>query len=210
MSSVGMGFSLGVSSMNTQAFDVYTPNHMPKFKQSQFLLGAEGFGCFKRCMIGFSANLAKGDKMQNDTYSYALSGGSLSFNWAYKITSTPKWMIFPMISAGVSAYGIGIDRKITPNQSEMVTYSNRSLNIRNAGITTDISMNIFRLCPASTQKNNKQNQPALGLKLGYTYGFKNSSWTYTGGSVTEGPKFGVRMVYLKLIIGGISRTNIQL
>jgi hypothetical protein len=211
MSSVGIGFSVGLSSMNTQAFNVYTPKQMPKFKQSQILIGAEGFGSFKRCIIGFSANLAKGDKMQNDTYAYSLSGGSLSFNWAYKINTQAQWLVFPMISAGVSAYGIGIDRKITPNQSEMVTYSNRSLNIRNAGVTTDISMNIFRLCPASTQKhNNKQHQPALGLKLGYTYGFKNSSWTYTGGSVTEGPKFGVRMVYLKLIIGGISHTSIKL
>jgi hypothetical protein len=93
----------------------------------------------------------------------------------------------------------------------MVTYSNRSLNIRNAGIITDVSMNIFRLCPVSTQKTkNKQSQSTIGLKVGYTYGFKNSSWTYTGGNVSEGPRFGVRMIYLKLIIGSISNTNIKL
>jgi hypothetical protein len=211
MSSVGIGLSAGVSSMNTHVFNVYTPKYMPQFKQNQFLLGAEGFGCFKRCIIGFSASIGKGDKIQNDTFSYALSGGSLSFNWAYKIHTSSKWYMFPMISTGVSAYGIGIDRKIAPYQSEMVTYSNRSLNIRNAGIITDVSMNIFRLCPASTPKtNNKHRHASIGLKVGYTYGFKNSSWTYTGGSVTEGPRFGVRMMYLKLIIGSISNTNIKL
>ena len=211
MSCAGIGFSAGISHMNTQVFNVYTPKYMPQFKQHQLLLGAEGFGCFKRCIIGFSASIGKGDKIQNDTFSYALSGGSLSFNWAYKIHTSSKWYMFPMISTGVSAYGIGIDRKLAAYQSEMVTYSNRSLSIKNAGIITDLSMNIFRLCPVTTpKKNNKQGQAAIGLKAGYTYGFKNSSWTYTGGSVTEGPRFGVRMVYLKLIIGSISNTNITL
>lgn len=114
-----------------------------------------------------------------------------------------------MASTGFSAYGIGIDQKIQPYQTEMVTQSRRNLHISNAGIVTDVSMNLYKIFEApkpNNSSNKRQFAPSIGCKIGYMYGFKNSSWTYTGGSVTEGPKFGMRMVYFKICIGGITQT----
>lgn len=210
---MGFGFNTGTSYLNTQAFNLYTPGNVRNFKKEQFLLGADAFATFDKCMIGFSAGLAKGDKIQNDTFDYSLSGGAFTFNWAYKLSTPKQWLCFPMLSAGFSAYGIGIDQKIQAYQTEMVTQSRRNLHISNAGVVTDVSMNVYRLFqtpniqPVVSDK--KRFTPGIGLKLGYMYGFKNSSWTYTGGSVTEGPKFGMRMVYFKICIGGISQSTLK-
>lgn len=209
VSQMGIGLSSGISHLNTQALNIYKPGNVRNFKKDQILIGAEGFAIFDRCMIGFSASLAKGDKIQNDTFDYTLSGGSFTINWAYKLTTPKQWLCFPMASAGFSAYGIGIDQKIQPYQTEMVTQSRRNLHISNAGFVTDVSMNVYRVfnAPKSiTNSDKRQLAPSIGLKLGYMYGFKNSSWTYTGGSVTEGPKFGMRMVYFKISIGGITQS----
>lgn len=212
VSQMGIGLSSGVSHLNTQALNIYKPGNVRNFKKDQLLIGAEGFARFDRCMIGFSAGLAKGDKIQNDTFDYTLSGGTFTFNWAYQLTTPKQWLCFPMVSAGFSAYGIGIDQKIQSYQTEMVTQSRRNLHISNAGIVTDVSMNIYRVFNIQKPANNsdkRQFAPSIGCKIGYMYGFKNSSWTYTGGSVTEGPKFGMRMVYLKICIGGISKISLQ-
>ncbi len=212
ISQMGIGINTGLSHLNTQALNTYKPANVRNFKKDQLLIGAEGFATFDRCMIGFSACLAKGDKIQNDTFDYALSGGTFTFNWAYKLTTPKQWLCFPMASAGFSAYGIGIDQKIQSYQTEMVTQSRRNLHINNAGIVTDVSMNVYRLFNSqmpNTNTDKRQFVPGIGLKLGYMYGFKNSSWTYTGGSVTEGPKFGMRMVYFKICIGGISKTSLK-
>lgn len=209
---LGFGISSGISHLNTQAFNVYTSQNVRGFKNNQWLIGAEGFAKFDKCMIGFSAGIAKGDKIQTDTFNYALSGGTFTFDWAYQLKTTSQWLCFPMISAGVSAYGIGIDQKILPLQSEMIRTSRRNLHISNAGIVTDVSMNLYKIYPSNTTSNTdnqKKHLPGIGLKIGYMYGLKNSSWTYTGGSVTEGPKFGMRMVYLKIIICRINQFNIN-
>ncbi|MFM6983113.1 MAG: hypothetical protein ACKOXF_03200 [Chitinophagaceae bacterium] len=212
VSQMGIGINTGISHLNTQAFNLYTPANVRNFKKDQFLFGAEGFARFDKCMIGLGAGIAKGDKIKNDTFDYTLSGGTITFNWAYQLSSKKQWLCFPMASAGFSAYGIGIDQKIQAYQSEMVSNSRRSLHISNAGVVTDLSMNIYRLLNYSATEGVIKKQSfsqAIGLKIGYMYGFKNSSWTYTGGSVTEGPKFGMRMVYLKICIGSISHSAIK-
>ncbi len=209
VSQLGIGLSSGISHLNTQALNIYKPGNVRNFKKDQLLIGTECFAVFDRCIIGFSANLAKGDKIQNDTFDYTLSGGTFTFNWAYKLTTPKQWLCFPMASTGFSAYGIGIDQKIQPYQTEMVTQSRRNLHISNAGIVTDVSMNLYKIFEApkpNNSSNKRQFAPSIGCKIGYMYGFKNSSWTYTGGSVTEGPKFGMRMVYFKICIGGITQT----
>jgi hypothetical protein len=110
-----------------------------------------------------------------------------------------------MIGIGSSAYGLGISR--TKNLSKEQTTSNqaREIKINNGGLLIDLSLNLLALPLVKYNKlKNKNSGLTTGLKLGYIYGIKNTSWHYTGGIVTDGPAYGMRMLYVKLSLGGFS------
>ncbi len=106
-----------------------------------------------------------------------------------------KTIFFPMLSSGIGGYGINIKQLVSPYQTENSYYNPRSLKINTISPYCDLSLNTY------TRLESKNKSMALGIKVGYSYGIKNSNWVYTGGSITEGPKFGFRMLYLKFSLG---------
>lgn len=199
-STSGVSISSGLSSMNTSVFNVYTNGKVGQFKSLQKVYGVEMFGVFKHCMIGGSANIIHGDNIKTDTFKYKLSGFSINVNWGYKMYTHSNFIFFPMVSTGISGYGINIKQLISPYQVENTYYNPRNLKINTISPYCDFSLNTY--ATLSSKKKSK----AIGVKIGYSYGLKNSNWMYTGGSMTEGPKFGFRMLYLKVTFGVLKQS----
>ncbi|MHB1279518.1 MAG: hypothetical protein ACYC1Q_14110, partial [Bacteroidia bacterium] len=71
------------------------------------------------------------------------------------------------------------------------------------GFVLDASVNLnFIPVLHYNEKENTSGGLMCGLKIGYVYSIPGSNWTFSGGDVTGGPKFGLNMPYVKLILGG--------
>lgn len=197
------GFTIGASNMDISALQSFVPGSLRTFNNQQMLLGGTGHGFIDRFVIGGSGFAATGDAISTDTFSYRLSGGVGTFDFGYLIYNKDKLKIYPMLGIGGGGYGIGINRIKNLSSSQISSNPEREININNGGFVMDISLNINVIPVLNHDKNDDSYGGFMtGLKIGYIHGFRNSNWTYTGGSVTDGPMFGMKMFYAKLIIGG--------
>lgn len=196
----GASLTVGHSQLNTDAIQSFIPKHLRTFNKKQLLLGGSGFVASNKWIIGVTGTLTIGDKVKTDSFSYALSGAFGTLDLAYLLLKNSKTMVYPMIGIGNSAYGVGISRFKNLNKDQMTGTQNRDVRINNGGLIVDVSFNIQTIVQRTPDRN-KNKGLLTGLKLGYLYGIKNSSWHYTGGIVTNGPSYGMRMWYAKFSIG---------
>jgi hypothetical protein len=201
----GASINIGYSELNTNPIQTFIPKHLRTFNNKQLLIGGTGFVSSNKFLLGASGTLAIGDKIYTDSFTYAMSGAFGTLDFAYLLLNKRAQKVYPMIGIGSSAYGLGISR--TKNLSKEQTTSNqaREIKINNGGLLIDLSLNLLALPLVKYNKlKNKNSGLTTGLKLGYIYGIKNTSWHYTGGIVTDGPAYGMRMLYVKLSLGGFS------
>jgi hypothetical protein len=204
----GGGFTLGYGQMDIRAFSPFIKNANLPSKSNQFILGITGNRKYDRFMTGLSASLLFGQKIKSDSLSLNFSGVNGTLDLGYLIVNKEKVKVFPMIGAGASLYGMKMKKIKDENATN--TASDRPISIQNAGILFDFSMNV-RFIPKRTYQPEKGHKSGFmtGLKMGYMYGLNNSIWRYTGGSITEGPHFGTRMFYVKLVLGGFGSSGLK-
>lgn len=204
----GGGFTLGYGQMDISAFSPFLKNANLPSKSNQFILGITGNRKYDKLMTGLSASLLFGQKIKSDSLSLTFSGLNGTLDLGYLILDREKVKVFPMIGAGASLYGMKM-KKI--KSADAVTNTNdRPISIQNAGILFDFSMNV-RFIPKRTFHPEKGHRSGFmtGLKMGYMHGLNNSIWRYTGGSITEGPNFGTKMFYIKLVLGGFGSSGLK-
>jgi hypothetical protein len=202
---VGGNLNLGYSQLNTSPIQSFVPKHIRTFNNKQILIGGTGYTNSKNWLIGISGTLAIGDKIQTDSFTYSMSGAFGTLDLAYLLVQKRAFKFYPMLGIGSSAYGIGISRTKNLNKDQITSQQARDIRINNGGLVLDLSLNLMASQIVKHNKlKNKNSGLSTGLKLGYIYGIKNSSWHYTGGIVTDGPAYGMRMLYLKLSLGGFS------
>lgn len=200
---VGGNMNVGYSQLNTSPIQSFVPKHLRTFDNKQLLIGGSGYVNSNKWLIGLSGTIAIGDKKQTDSFTYSMSGAIGTLDFAYLLIQKRNFKFYPMLGVGNSAYGIGISRTKNLSKDQITSTQARDIRINNGGLVLDLSLNLLASPMVKYNKlKNKNSGLSTGLKLGYIYGIKNSSWHYTGGIVTEGPAYGMRMLYIKLSIGG--------
>ena len=201
----GGSINFGYSQLNTSPIQSFLPKDVRNFSSKQLLIGGSGYVNSSKCLLGLSGTFAIGDKIQTDSFDYSMSGAFGTIDFAYLLVQKSNFKFYPMIGLGSSAYGIGINRTKTLSKDQMTSQQVRDIRISNGGLVLDLSLNLMASQIVKHNKlKNKNSGLTTGIKLGYLYGIKNSSWRYTGGIVTDGPAYGMRMFYIKLSLGGFS------
>jgi hypothetical protein len=199
----GGSINFGYSQLNTSPIQSFVPKPLRNFNNKQLLIGGSGYVNSNKWLIGLSGTIAIGDKIQSDSFSYSMSGAIGTLDLAYLLVQKRNFKLYPMLGIGNSAYGISISRTKNLNKDQITSTQARDIRINNGGLVLDLSMNLLAIPMLKYNKlKNKNSGLTTGLKLGYLYGIKNSSWHYTGGIVTDGPAYGMRMLYVKLSLGG--------
>jgi len=202
---VGGSINFGYSQLNTSPIQSFVPKDVRNFSNKQLLIGGSGYVNSSKWLLGLSGTFAMGDKIQTDSFDYSMSGAIGTLDLAYFLVQKKMFKFYPMLGIGSSAYGIGINRTKTLSKDQTTSPQLRDIRINNGGLVLDLSMNLLAIPMLRYNKlKNKNSGLTTGLKLGYLYGIKNSSWRYTGGIVTDGPTYGMRMLYIKLSLGGFS------
>ncbi len=109
-----------------------------------------------------------------------------------------------MLGVGGGGYGLTIAQNKDVSVGDIASDPGREINISVGGFVVDASLNVLAI--PSVQYDEKDNSYAgfmTSVQIGYAYGFPSSDWTFSGGDVNDGPNFGINMLYIKLVIGGL-------
>lgn len=199
----GGGFTIGYGNMDVAKLHDFVPANVSEFTNQHLLLGGTGHGFTGNFVIGGSGFGIIGDNIKTDTINYSLGGGLGTFDFGYLVVNRDKIKIYPMIGIGGGGYGIQISTNKNVSAKNVASNPGREININVGGLLMDFSVNLnFIPMPHFRERNKSYGGFMTGLKVGYVYSLPSSDWQFSGGDVTGGPKFGMNMAYVKLIIGG--------
>jgi len=199
----GGGFTIGYGFMDVSKLHDFVPAGVNKFTNSQFLIGGTGHGYIGRLVMGGSGFGIQGDEISTDSFKYKLGGGIGTFDIGYLLLDKEKVKIYPMIGIGGGGFGLRIAQNKNVSLNEVVNNPSREINISKGGFVFDVSVNL-NFIPSLTynEQDNSYGGFMIGLKAGYLFSMPSSNWEFSGGDVTGGPRFGLNMPYIKLILGG--------
>jgi hypothetical protein len=198
------GFTIGYGNLDVSKLQNFVAGDVPTFENNQLLLGITGHTFINNLVLGLSGNAIMASDVKTTTLKIKSTGGQGTINFGYLILNKEKVKIYPLIGVGGSSYGLQISQNQNLSVADIVSNPGRELSINQTGIVLDGSLNMNIISPLrSNGKEGESKGFMAGLQVGYTYGFPNSNWTYSGGDVTNGPNFGLNMFYAKLILGGL-------
>lgn len=199
----GGGFNIGYGYMDVSDLQVFTPAGTPQFREDHLLMGGEGHAFLGNFVIGGGGMGLIGDQVKTDSLSISLGGGMGTFDIGYLIINGNKLKFFPMLGIGGNGYGLSIARNEDVSVSEVAARPAREINISTGGVVLDISLNLNAVPMLEYDpEDDSYGGFMTGLKIGYLLGFPSSDWGFAGGDVIGGPRFGLNMVYAKLVLGG--------
>lgn len=204
----GGGFTIGMGFMDVSKLHAFVPSGVPSFNNTHLLLGGTGHGIKGKLVIGGSGFGIVGNDIRTDSFKVNVGGGLGTFDIGYLLVNKDKVKLFPMIGIGGGGFGVSVAKNKSISAANASKDPGQEIKINAGGLVFDLSLNL-NLIPVYKydEKDKAYGGFMTGLKIGYAYGFPTSNWSYTGGDVTGGPKFGINMFYFKLIIGGFGYTK---
>jgi hypothetical protein len=167
------------------------------------ILGGQGFGLFKRFLIGGSGAglLSRSVDAANDR-KISASGAWGTFDFGYQLLRVNGFLIAPVLSLGGYGMSVTVASKGEVGFDEALQNPTRSLSLTNNGFLTGISLVAKTIIIGKqTQVAGARSGWALGLRIGGLYGFPIRGWRSNGEAVTGDPPFGLRGGYLALSLG---------
>lgn len=199
----GGGFTIGYGYMDISPLNRFMSRAFPTLSPDHTIIGGTGHGIVDRMVLGGSGAGIIGDHMTNDSLKANVGGGSGTFDFGYLIYDRKHLKIFPLIGVGGFGYGLKIaeTRKISAGQ--VSDNPSHEIQISCGGLVTDLSMS-FYLLPRVVYNTNDDACGGfmIGLRVGYLASIPTSNWNYAGGEISNAPRFGMNMAYVKLIFGG--------
>ena len=199
----GGGFTFGVGFMDISKLHEFVPASVPSFNDKHLLIGGTGHGITNRLVLGGSGVGILGEKYHTDSLEVNTGGGYGVFEFGYLVCDKRNMKIYPTIGIGAGGMNVQISNSKTVPADEVSNNPAQEIHIRNGGFLTDISITI-NFIPSITydEKENSSGGFMIGIQAGYLYGIPSSDWSYSGGSISGGPRFGINMPYVKLVLGG--------
>lgn len=199
----GGGFTLGYGYMDVSDLQTFAPKGTPQISNNMMVIGGTGHGFINRLVIGGSGFGIVGDVVKTDSVRTSVGGGAGTFDIGYLVLDREKVKAWPMIGIGGGGFGVQMTRLRNLTAGQVSGNPAQEININQGGLLADVSFNInFIPSVKYDPEENAYGGLMTGLKLGFIYSIPRSDWRYSGGEITGGPKFGLSMVYLKLVIGG--------
>lgn len=199
----GGGFTIGYGYMDVSKLQVFVPQNVEKFNNNFMVIGGTGHAIINKFVIGGGGFGIVGDAIKTDSLKIGVSGGLGTFDFGYLIYNRDKVKIYPMLGIGGGGFGVQIAKNKNIPASHVASNPGQEINLNVGGFAADISINLNFIPVVKYDPNdNSYGGFMTGLKIGYVFSIPSSDWTFTGGDITGGPKFGMNMVYAKLVIGG--------
>jgi hypothetical protein len=199
----GGGFTIGYGNMDVSKLQIFAPAGTPKFGNDMMVIGGTGHGIMNNFVIGGSGFGIVGDVMKSDSVRVSMGGGLGTFDFGYVIINKEKLKLFPMLGIGGGGFGVQMTRTKSLSAAQVSSNPAQEINVNQGGMVADISINLNVIPHLNYDEKSKSYGGFMtGLKVGFVYGLPRSDWRYSGGDITGGPRFGINMWYVKLVIGG--------
>ena len=204
----GGGFTIGYGNMDISKLQVFTPPSTSKLTNDMMVIGGTGHAFLNNFVIGGSGFGIVGDVTKNDSVRVSASGGIGTFDFGYLVVNKAKLKVFPLLGIGGGGFGVQMTKTKNLSASQVSDNPSQEININQGGLVADISINM-NLIPNMEydEKSKSYGGFMTGLKVGYVYSLPRTDWRYSGGEISGGPRFGMNMMYVKLIIGGFGSDN---
>jgi len=201
---MGMGgFALGYGYMNVSKLHSFIPENSHKFSNNMVLVGGAGHSIINHLVVGGGGFGLIGDAINTDSIKASIGGGFGSLDIGYLIINKKKMKLYPMIGLGAGGFGLQILSNNRFSIGNKIKEPGKEMNINQNTFISDISLNLD-LIPfiKNDESQNSYGGFLTSLRLGYIYSFPKSKWKFSDNEIIYGPKFGMNMIYFKLIIGG--------
>jgi hypothetical protein len=198
------GFTIGYGSMDVSGLRVFIPSGDGRLiTGNQTLAGGTGHGIIGCFVIGGSGYAIRGDELSTDSFSIRLSGGAGTFDIGYLLLDRQNLKLFPMLGVGGGSYGVKIAQRKNISASQVASDPGREVSLGNSSFAFDASLNL-RTIPylEFNEEDNSYGGFMTGISVGYVFSLPGDNWSFSGGDITGGPRFGLNMLYIKLLLGG--------
>jgi hypothetical protein len=197
------GFTIGIGNTDVSTLRAFMAEGTGKFNNTQFLIGGTGHAFIENFVIGGSGTAIIGDKIKSDSTIVSLGGGMGTFDIGYLLYNNDKLKIYPMIGIGGTSMGVQIIKNKNYTSNQIVNNPWQEINIGLGALVLDLSLNIDMIPLLQYDEKEKSYGGFLtALKLGYAISPTSSDWMFAGGDITNGPRYGLNMFYVKAILGG--------
>lgn len=131
-----------------------------------------------------------------------------TFDLGYLVSDGKKAKVIAFLGLGGFGYGINVTKSRSIQASEAAKNPGHELNMSRGGFVIDASV-LLNVVPAPSYDEREKTRGGLsvGVRLGYSFSMASRNWYYSGGSVTDAPKFGLSMPYVKVLIGGFGERD---
>jgi hypothetical protein len=199
----GGGFTIGYGYMDISALEKFIPRRFGGLNATHVVIGGTGHGVFNNFVLGGTGYAMIGDAVSNDSLKYSAGGGAGTLDIGYVVFNRQRVKIYPLMGIGGFGYGLQVSKSRNFSASQLSENPAQEININQGGFAMDVSVQV-NIIPAPEYDELERSYGGFmtGLRIGYTCSVPGSSWNYSGGAITDGPKFGLGLVYAKLIIGG--------
>ena len=193
------GVNFGYAMLDTKPLNEILPSDL-QLNNHFITLGGDGYGVYKRYVIGGSGYAIYGPGANNDSTIVSFNGGAGFVNFGYVAYNLPRFKFIPMLGVGGVGMSLRMSRfkDITLQDLQNESFNETELNWGN--FIFEIGFNIEYFLNKDPEETTKGLR--LGLKAGYTFSPASNKWKYAGGSVTGLPKFMMNGFFVRLTIGG--------
>ncbi|MBN2518923.1 MAG: hypothetical protein JXB17_00325 [Bacteroidales bacterium] len=196
----GMQFGYG-NIFITQLNKALIKNNLPEFSGSMFTYGGNGHGVINNFIIGggmYTYNSL--DKIKSNTFTASIHSNYGVINVGYIFYSQQKLIGYPLVSLGYSTFSLRLSGNNQISFQEAVTSYNQEIILKKGSPVIDVGW-VFEFFPLSKDEKLKGG-PCLGLKIGGFFSLIDGTWEYSGGKISNSPKFLPCGLYVRTLYKG--------
>jgi hypothetical protein len=148
--------------------------------KGRWLLGGEGYGLHRRREVARSGDFLVG-----------VNGGYGLFRLGFALVNTPRLSVYALGGIGGGAVSVSIHQRRDVSFGDVIENPARQVTLARGGLLLDAGLGAdYRLLLAGGRPHH---QPFihLGLRAGWLFMPLAGSWRSMGGTVTDGPSFGL-------------------
>jgi len=193
----GMGFFMGgmrpyvVNDINTSLNN----NGLPELNDSLISLGGGGYGIIDRFLIGGEGHGIVKKVTTSELYKTTFTGGYGVFDLGYVLTSSRKFLLYPMVGIGANVVDMQITQKETIDFDDVLNDPKRGIHLKQESMILDMSMN------ASIALWNHGGL-MMTARVGYIMTPSVSEMDMNGIEVYNSPEIKMEGLYFSIGIGG--------
>ena len=204
-------FSAGYSNIDVSVLNQFLASSASgSFSNNFGVMGLQSINEFKRVVHGLTFQYGMSERHTQTNYAgiagndmeYYASSWNLLLEGGYSVISTKRIKLYPLGGVGIGSINANYERV---NNLSIAQFSN---NPGVQGQVTkyitcfDAALNVDFFMPSKHRSTSLITRGGIiGLRVGYTKGFGNGHWEFTGARVQENPSYNPGMFYARVHFG---------